>query len=105
MIKVLFLSLLLVAAAPAEDAPTCRELSRRVVDETDQPVCGMAVRLGGLERDAPDFEGDDKRIDKEPGWKFVTNADGRFTVRFGQFHSYQHEAVRANMTVVRLGQK
>ena len=90
MIKVLFLCLLFVAAAAlAEDAPTYRELPCRVVDEMGQPARGVAVRLGGLERDAPDFEDDDERIDTEPGWKFVTDGDGRFTARFGQFHPYQ----------------
>ncbi len=98
MVKVLFLCLLLVAAASAEDAPAYRELPCRVVDEAGQPVCGVAVRLGGLERDAPDFEDDEDLLDKEPGWKFTTDADGRFTARFGQFHPYQRTGADGEST-------
>ena len=90
MVKVLFLCLFFVVTALAEDVPTYRQLPCRVVDEQGQPVRGMAVRLGGLERDAPDFEDGEDRIDKEPGWKFITDGDGRFTARFGQFNPYDH---------------
>ena len=90
MVKVLFACLFFVGSALADDAPTYRQLPCRVVDEHGQPVCGVAVRLGGLERDAPSFEDDEDQIDKEPGWKFITDGDGRFTARFGQFHAYQH---------------
>lgn len=90
MRKVFLACLLFTASAVADDAPAYRELPCHVVDETGRPVRGVAVRLGGLERDAPDFEDDEDQIDKEPGWKFTTDNDGRFTARFGQFHPYQH---------------
>ena len=98
MFRVLCAWVLFVAAASADEAPTYRELPCRVVDEAGQPVRGVAVHLGGLERDAPDFEDDEDQVDQEPGWKFTTDGDGRFTARFGQFHPLHHPGADKDYT-------
>ncbi len=94
MFKIFCLLLLLVASALADGGgPTYRELACRVVDEAGVPIRGVTVRLGGLERDAPDFKDDEDRVNREPGWKFTTDADGRFAARFGCFHLYERGGV------------
>ena len=90
MFRVAFACLLFTTAASADEAPTYRELPCRVVDEAGWPVRGVAVRLGGVECGAPSFEQDEDQIDREPGWKFTTDGDGRFTARFGQFDPFHH---------------
>ena len=77
------------AAGGEANSISTRELLCRVVDESGAPVRGAAVRLGGLERDAPDFEDDESRVDREPGWKFTTGDAGNFTAHFGCFHPYE----------------
>lgn len=91
--ETLALFFLLVASCGAADV---RQVRARVVDaKYHQPEAGVAVTLIGLDRgpmtvretqDAPA----DPSAPRAKGWKFVTNAQGRITVRFGKFDFWDH---------------
>ena len=91
MLKTAFLCwLLLVSSGLAQEALVFRTLACRVIDEAGHPVPGVLVRLGGLERDAPDFTWDEPDP-RGADWDFTTDQAGRFTARFGRFRAREHE--------------
>ena len=91
MLKTAFLCWLLLASSGlAQETLVFRTLACRVIDEAGHPVPGVLVRLGGLERDAPDFTWDDPDP-RGTDWDFTTDRAGRFTARFGRFRAREHE--------------
>ncbi len=76
-----------------------RTVEGRVLDEEDRPVAGITVYLVGLGRDAVGKMADEIKGKEdlgtpndqiEPAWKFVTDKEGRFTARFGNFRSFDY---------------
>ena len=86
--------LALTAPSPAATAEpvTYREIAARVVDEAKQPVAHLPVRLMAVSRDSMWSMGSSEEMQRKArGWEFTTDADGRFTARFGKFLFGEHE--------------
>ena len=90
VIKIVLFIVFLAVPALADEVPAYRELACRVVDEAGQPIGGVPVRLCGRDRDALDFD-DVYLPERTRAWRFTTDRDGRFTVRFGQFQGFSHQ--------------
>ncbi len=69
----------------------------QVRDEHEYPVRGAKVDVRGLERDAlgAEIDQENEKPDvvkkKFPGWHFVTDSQGKFTARFGNFRQYDYQ--------------
>ena len=72
-----------------------RDLTFQVIDEQERPVAELEVSLRGRGRDTItallDKKYYEERGDKYEGWTFHTDAQGKFTARFGKFQLYEHE--------------
>ena len=65
-----------------------RTVTGQVLDPEGKPASGVVVSLVGLERDAISQLLSDETAEK---WKMVTDREGQFTMRFGDFRSYDYE--------------
>src|SRR5437879_6554924 len=95
--RIILSTVVLAAVARASGEPDdAREITARVVDEKEQPLAGVEVVLMGLGRgpmtshSAIFAEPGDPEGEKARGWKFVTDANGRCTIRLGKFDFWKH---------------
>lgn len=80
------------AAADGDGAVQFRSVEAQVLDVRGKPAAHVQVFLTGLERDAMGINLVDAGSEPAPdGWRFITDARGRFTARFGKFRSIDHE--------------
>ncbi len=81
----------IAAAEPRASPPSFRKVIVRVINERDEPMSGVTVQLLGTGRDALQAMDIDSRYNEPEVWRFISDAHGRCTVRFGCFKGFDSE--------------
>lgn len=90
---ILFAPALFADVGPAAPASAVyREVTGRVFDEAGRPVAGQKVSVMATDRGSIGAVNNSEDEAKARGWDFITDANGRFTARFGKFNLHEHKA-------------